>query len=135
MEFMVYPHKVIFSYGFVGQWHHFENDEGATVTVNAERYRTMLTEFLWPKLDELDVNDVWFQQDGASSHTSRETIALLRSKFDDRTISRNSEVNWPPRSCDLTLLDYFLWGYLKSEVYANIPQTLQQLKNNVRTKM
>ena len=81
------------------------------------------------------MNDVWFQQDGATSHTNRETIALLRSKFDDRTISRNSEVNWPPRSYDLTLLDYFVWGYLKSEAYVNIPQILQQLKNNVRAEM
>ena len=25
-------------------------------------------------------------------------------------------VNWPPRSCDITPLDFFLWGYVKSEV-------------------
>ena len=87
----------------------------------------MLREFLWPKLNEMDVNQRWFQQDGATSHTSLETIALLRSKFDDRIISRNGEVNWPLRSCDLTHLDYFLWGYLKSKVYTNNPETLQHL--------
>ena len=27
-----------------------------------------------------------------------------------RIISRNADVNWPPCSCDLTPLDYFLWG-------------------------
>jgi len=36
------------------------------------------------------------------------TIDLLRTVFENRIISRNVDVNWPPRSCDLTPLDYFL---------------------------
>ncbi|GFU59067.1 uncharacterized protein TNCV_2933641 [Trichonephila clavipes] len=46
----------------------------------------------------------------------------------DRLISRFGPVNWPPRSCDLTPVDYFLWGYVKSLVYADKPQTLDHLK-------
>ncbi|GFT24863.1 uncharacterized protein TNCV_3021481 [Trichonephila clavipes] len=45
---------------------------------------------------------------------------------------RAGPVNWPPRSCDLTPLDYFLWGYVKSLVYANKPQTLDHLEDNIR---
>ncbi|GFX20887.1 hypothetical protein TNCV_79421 [Trichonephila clavipes] len=41
-------------------------------------------------------------------------------------------VNWPPRSCDLTSLDYFLWDYVKSLVYADKPQTLDHLEDNIR---
>ncbi|GFU40766.1 hypothetical protein TNCV_4793711 [Trichonephila clavipes] len=41
-------------------------------------------------------------------------------------------MNWPPRSCDLTPLDYFLWGYVKSLVYADKPQTLDHLEDNIR---
>ncbi|GFY17008.1 disks large homolog 1 [Trichonephila clavipes] len=41
-------------------------------------------------------------------------------------------VNWPPRTCDLTPLDYFLWGYVKSLVYADKPQTLDHLEDNIR---
>ncbi|GFW51479.1 putative LOC100569746 [Trichonephila clavipes] len=52
--------------------------------------------------------------------------------FVDRLISRFRLVNWPPRSCDLTPLDYFLWGYLKSLVYADKPQTLDHLEDNIR---
>ncbi|GFW80994.1 uncharacterized protein TNCV_4803621 [Trichonephila clavipes] len=44
--------------------------------------------------------------------------------FGDSIISRFEPVNWPPRSCDLTPLDYFLWGYVKSLVYADKPQRL-----------
>ena len=132
----MYPPKLtvwcgLWANGIIGPYF-FENADGATVTVNSGRYRNMLREFLWPKLNEMDVNQLWFQQDRATSHTSRETIALLRSKFDDRIISRNGEVSWPPRSCDLTPLDYFLWGYLKSKVYINNPQTLEHLKDNIQ---
>ncbi|GFS61743.1 hypothetical protein TNCV_2169641 [Trichonephila clavipes] len=48
----------------------------------------------------------------------------------DRLISGFGPVNWPPRSCDLTPLDYFLWGYVKSLVYADKPQTLDHLPND-----
>ncbi|GFW08118.1 hypothetical protein TNCV_2978851 [Trichonephila clavipes] len=41
-------------------------------------------------------------------------------------------MNWPPRSCDLTPLDYFLWVYVKSLVYADKPQTLDHLEDNIR---
>ncbi|GFX06501.1 DUF4817 domain-containing protein [Trichonephila clavipes] len=66
------------------------------------------------------------------SHTARATIYLLKDTFGDRLISRFGPVNWPPRSCDLTPLDYFLWGYVKSLVYADKPQTLDHLEDNIR---
>ncbi|GFU37073.1 uncharacterized protein TNCV_1554801 [Trichonephila clavipes] len=73
-----------------------------------------------------------FQQDGATCHTARATIDLLKDTFGDRLISRFGPVNWPPRSCYLTPLDYFLWGYVKSLVYADKPQTLDHLEDNIR---
>ncbi|GFY02513.1 hypothetical protein TNCV_3503941 [Trichonephila clavipes] len=71
----------------------------------------------------------------AGSHrqnSARATIDLLKDTFGDRLISRFGPVNWPPRSCDLTPLDYFLWGYVKSLVYADKPQTLDHLEDNIR---
>ncbi|GFX65572.1 uncharacterized protein TNCV_5083081 [Trichonephila clavipes] len=76
--------------------------------------------------------ELWFQQDGATCHTARATFILLKDTFGDRLISRFGPVNWPPRSCDLTPLDYFLWGYVKSLVYADTPQTLYHLEDNIR---
>ncbi|GFV43280.1 putative transposable element [Trichonephila clavipes] len=75
---------------------------------------------------------LWFQQDGATCHTARATIDLLKDSFGNRLIPRFGPVNWPPRSCDLTPLDYFLWGYFKSLVYADKPQTLDHLEGNIR---
>ncbi|GFX26815.1 putative DD41D transposase [Trichonephila clavipes] len=92
----------------------------------------MITNFFIPELNNHDVQELWFQQDGATCHTSRATIDLLKDTFGDRLISRFGPMNWPPRSCDLTPLDYFLWGYVKSLVYADKPQTLDHLEDNIR---
>ncbi|GFX06893.1 uncharacterized protein TNCV_1202081 [Trichonephila clavipes] len=110
----------------------FKNDEDHNVTVNGDRYRAMITNFFIPELNNHDVQELWFQQDGATCHTARATIDLLKDTFGDRLISRFGPVNWPPRSCDLTPLDYFLWGYAKSLVYADKPQTLDHLEDNIR---
>ncbi|GFV39107.1 hypothetical protein TNCV_4339951 [Trichonephila clavipes] len=83
---------------------------------NGDRYRAMITNFFIPESNNHDVQELWFQQDGATCHTARATIDLLKDTFGDRLISRFGPLNWPPRSCDLTPLDYFLWGYVKSLV-------------------
>ncbi|GFV69422.1 transposable element Tc3 transposase [Trichonephila clavipes] len=116
--------------GIIGPYF-FKNDEGHNVTVNADRYRAMITNFFIPELSNQDVQELWFQQDGATCHTARATIDLLKDTFGDRLISRFGPVNWPPRSCDLTPLDCFLWGYVKSLVYADKPQTLDHLEDNI----
>ncbi|EFN60297.1 hypothetical protein EAG_00276, partial [Camponotus floridanus] len=69
------------------------------------------------------------------SHTTRPILALLQEKFPGRVISRFGDVNWPSRSCDLTPLDFFLWGYAKDRVYADNPLTLEHLKNNIHEVM
>ncbi|GFV37731.1 putative LOC100569746 [Trichonephila clavipes] len=92
----------------------------------------MITNFFIPELNNHDVQELWFQQDGAACHTARAIIDLLKDTFGDGLISRFGPVNWPPRSCDLTPLDYFLWGYVKSLVYADKPQTLDHLEDNIR---
>lgn len=121
----------LWSGGIVGPFF-FEDHCGKPVTVNSMRYNAMLKDFLWPQLDGIDHSDVYFQQDGATSHTTRENISLLRTKFPGRVISRNGDINWPPRSCDLTPLDFFLWGYLKGRVFINKPATIADLKENIR---
>ncbi|GFU69452.1 DUF4817 domain-containing protein [Trichonephila clavipes] len=100
--------------------------------VNGDRYRAVITNFFIPELNNHDVQELWFQQDGATCHTARAIIDLLKDTFGDHLISRFGPVNWPPRSCDLTPLDYFLWGYVKSLVYADKPQTLDHLEDNIR---
>ncbi|GFV52092.1 transposase [Trichonephila clavipes] len=63
--------------GIIGTYF-FKNDEGPKVTVNGDRYRAMITNFFIPELNNHDVQKLWFQQDGATCHTSRATIDLLK---------------------------------------------------------
>ncbi|GFT27091.1 putative DD41D transposase [Trichonephila clavipes] len=116
--------------GIIGP-HFFKNDEGHNVTVNGDRYRAMMTNLFIPELNNHDVQELWFQQDGATCHTVRATIDLLKDTSGDRLISRFGPVNWPPRSCDLTPLYYFLWGYVKSLVYADEPCYCRYTATNV----
>ena len=83
----------------------------------------MLKEFLFTKIKEEDIGNIWFQQDGAECHTAEATLDVLGTVFEDRIISRRADVVWPPRSCNLTPLDYYLWGAVKNKSYADKPET------------
>ena len=90
----------------------------------------MLNEFLFTKIEEEDIGNIWFQQDGTTCHTAEVTLDVLRSIFEDRIINRRADVIWPPRSCDLTQLDYNLWGAVKDESGADKSETIGALKEN-----
>ena len=67
---------------------HFHID----IYVNKQNYR------FWGVLIEhrLNKHDSWFQQDGATVHTARETMIILRTVFLGRLISRFGDLSWPP---------------------------------------
>ena len=91
----------------------------------------MLTNYELPETQAHGLGELWFQQDGATSHTARETMDLLRNHFGEHLISRSATVNWPPRSYDITPLDFFLWGYVKSEVFRTTLATIDALEANI----
>ena len=78
----------------------FENEQEEEVTVNGDRYRATLKQFLFTKIEKEDIGNIWFQQDGTKGHTAEATLDALRTVFEDRIISRRADVVWPPRSCD-----------------------------------
>ena len=80
------------------------------------------------QLDDEELSFGYFQQDGATSHTSHASVAGFQSFVSDRVISKGL---WLPRSPDLTPPVYFLWGYLKGKVYRNKPRTIDALKANI----
>jgi hypothetical protein len=96
----------------------------------------MLENFLIPELHGFPVHEnTYFQQDGITSHTARVTMNLLKDLFPNRPVSRNGDVQWPPRSPDLSSCDYFLWGYLKSKVFEIRPATIQDLKVRIQEEV
>ena len=79
--------------------------------LNAEKYQNLVLHQLVQKLvDENLLETAIFQQDGAPCHTARTSMAYLRSKFNDRIISKNGEFDWAASSPDLNVcsLDFKL---------------------------
>ena len=97
IEKPLYPQRVIvwcnfWAGGIIGPYF-FGNKAEAAVSVNGLRYRIMINAFLWPELEDMDVDDVYFQQNGAMCHASGETISLFREKFRGRVTSPNGDYN------------------------------------------
>jgi len=57
------------------------------------------------QLDDEELSIGYFQQDGATSHTSHVSMAEIQSFIGDCVISKGL---WPPRSPNLMPPDYFL---------------------------
>ena len=124
-------------FGVIGPY--FFEDDGSSVTVNSQRYLAMLEDFFEPKLEKLseetNLGDIWFQQDGATSHTAQVVMVKLRQMFPACLVSRKGDVEWPPRSPDLSICDFFLWGYLKEKVFRSRPHNLEELRMRIREEI
>ena len=59
----------------------------------------------------------------------------LRATFGENIISQGFDFYWPPRSPDLNPCDFWLWGYLKANVYTHQPENLNVLKARIITAM
>jgi transposase len=121
--------------GDCGVWGPYFFEEGdETVTVTSDRYVEMLKNFVKPKLRKFSNAKVYFQQDGAPSHTATQSMQVLREMFPGRLISLRGDIPWPARSPDLAPCDFFLWGHLKAKVYEEKPKTIEELKATIRQK-
>uniref|UniRef100_A0AAF5DTE4 Tc1-like transposase DDE domain-containing protein n=1 Tax=Strongyloides stercoralis TaxID=6248 RepID=A0AAF5DTE4_STRER len=112
---------------------YFDYNKGNAVTVNKENYRYTLEHSVIPTIGNVD--EMWYQQDGAPPHIAHKTITFLKAIFGNRIISKNGNINWPARSPDLSPLDFSLWGYLKDRVYRNKLETIEDLKENIETEI
>jgi hypothetical protein len=85
----------------------------------------------WRDLTHDEIATGYYQQDGATCHTSNPSMQEIESFFKDRIVSKTL---WPPRSPDLKPAEFFLWGLLKGKVYKNTPPTIEQLKKTLYAK-
>lgn len=110
-------------------------------SLNGQNYLNFLTNELDDALTEsLSIlgyanlvmgNNLIFQHDGAPAHYARDVREHLNMRF-RQWIGRGSRhVPWPPRSPDLTPLDFFLWGYIKNIVYAMPCDTAEQMRERI----
>ena len=61
----------------------------------------------------------------SSCHTAEATLDVLRP------VLKIADVVLPSRNCDFTPLDYYLWGAFKAKCYADKPETIEALKDNI----
>lgn len=94
--------RVLWPNGIIGKYF-FKNHADQNATINKEHYRSIRTDFFVPWLN----------------FTTRQ----MKKSFDERIILCNRSVNWPSRSCELNPLHSFLFRYMKSLAYADIPGT------------
>lgn len=105
----------------------------AEQTVTGTTYLDMLEQFLEPQLISDGIMDtVVFQQDGAPPHFALVVRDYLNQAFPGRWIGRASPRMWAPRSPDLTPLDFFAWGFIKSKVYQVKIRSTEHLTQRIR---
>ena len=51
-------------------------------------------------------NNLWWVQDGAGAHRARDVKTKLTEVFGEKVIALGHNVEWPPRSPDLTPCDF-----------------------------
>ncbi|XP_076237366.1 uncharacterized protein LOC143181061 [Calliopsis andreniformis] len=72
------------------------------------------------------------EMDGAPAHFGRSVREFLNNTYEDRWIGRLGPVAWPPRSPDLTPLDFFLWEYVKQKVYGVEIESVDMLRDRIQ---
>lgn len=103
--------------------------------LNSAEYLRFLRDELAILLMDVDLNTrcrMWYQHDGAPAHWGVIVRNYLNANFQHRWIGRGGPVQWPARSPDLTSPDFFLWGFIKNQVYAKAPTTAEDMKNRIR---
>ena len=104
-------------------------------TVNGERYLDFLQNQLQNFLDDVPleiIRRLCFQQDGAPPHYAAIVRDFLDQEYVNRWIGGGGPITWPPRSPNLTKLDFFLWGYVKELVYHEPPTTMENMQDRIR---
>lgn len=99
-------------------------------SINGNIYLDMLENFAYPQLEDLQPN-VIFQQDGAPPHWKLFVRESLDHTFPFRWIGRDGPIRWPPRSPDLTPCDFFVWGFIKDQVYKTEVSDVRELRQRI----
>ena len=101
------------------------------------QFLALLSDYLKAAIDDMvpvpaERERLHLQLDGAAPHYAKKVREWLDAQFAGRWIGRGGPIGWPARSPDLTPCDFFLWGYVKSRVYAVPVTTMEQLKDRIK---
>lgn len=98
---------------------------------NGRKYLEVLNQSVSRYVDNLPLaqfRETWYQHDGAPPHVAVQVRQRLNQIFGRQWIGRFADNPWPPRSPDLTPLDYFFWGWVKQLVFKKESRTEEEMK-------
>ena len=99
-------------------------------TMNGTRYiENVLIPHVVPYFNSNVGRNLYFQQDGAPCHYHNEVRAILNKELPHKWIGRRGVIEWPTRSPDLSVCDFFLWGYLRERMFVSLEKISKQLMN------
>ena len=109
----------------------FEDTNGNAVSINGDQYKQMIREYLFPEMRNMNVDNIFFQQDRATAHTAKKIIRNVKGNFSTqitfsfwgRTVTAlifRSKSSW-----------FLSLGMLEIRVYTGIPDTIQELEWNI----
>ena len=98
--------------------------------ITADVYLDLLTEYVAPQLIDFQ-SAIIFQQNGAPPQWGLHVREFLNETFSYRWIETDAPIPRPPRSPDITPLDFFLWGYVKDIVYRTKVRDMTDLNQRV----
>ena len=86
----------------------------------------------WHTQETFDSATIIFHQDSATPHTATATKHMLLELFGE-VVTNDSQPWWPPRSPDLTVLDFTVFWFIKDRIfrYEDRPQDLVQLESRI----
>ena len=74
---------------------------------------------------------MYFQHDGAPPHYTRHVRDYLNESFPNCWLGHGGPVAWPPRSPDLTPIDYYVWCHMKTLVYESKVDSRTALRDQI----
>ena len=106
-------------------------------SLTGAKYKLLIEESIMPEIymkvpEHVVKREFWWQQDGAGPHVSAAPLALLRSIFGERILSRKTNYAWPARSPDLNPLDFSFWALMRKHISSLQPKNLIEIKYAAR---
>jgi hypothetical protein len=90
--------------------------------INATEDREQILEIFINQLDDEELQNGYFQHDGATAHTTPDNLLYLQQFYGNRIISNR---------LNLTPLDFCIFGHLKDEVFKRRMHTLEELTEEI----
>lgn len=103
-----FPQKVNVWTGILGR--HVVGPFFIEGNLNAVKYLRLLQTRVLPTitaLPDINMDRIWFQQDGCPAHNAHQVRVFLENTFPERIIAGFGTIRWPPRSPDLSPNDFF----------------------------